>query len=151
MKLFNSKKLLWLTAGISLFGVFVASIATAAWFQVDSQPLQASMTTPTPNLSIDNTNVTGHKIQPSLGTDGFPDYLSSTVSSKKGGSYDTINHNQDDADINFDVPADGLGYYLVKKNPGDTYKYKYNLTSYSWKFAEFNDGGVCGRVSDQAR
>lgn len=130
----------------SIFGVIVAAVSTAAWFQINTTKKEvvdnSTIKSGTPNLSITNSQVTGYKIQQSLGVDGFPDYSSSTVSSKIGGSYDTTNNNQASADVNFDVPADGLGYYLVKKNPGDSYKYKYNGSSYSWKFNELNNSDV---------
>ncbi len=138
----NKKTTLILTLGVSLLSVLVCAISTFAWFQIDSQAPEFSNTASRPNLEIENRNVTGYKIQPTLGIDGFPDYSSSTVSSKKGGSFETTNNNQDNADLNFDVPVDGLGYYLVKKNPSDTYKYKYNSTSYATKFSEYSTAGV---------
>lgn len=128
--------------GLSILSVLVCAVSTMAWFQIDSQAPEFANTTATPNLSIINNEVTGYKIQSTLGTDGFPDYSSSTVSHKKGGTYETSNNNQAQADVNFDVPEEGLGYYLIKKNPSDTYKYKYNDTSYSWKFNEYSDSDV---------
>lgn len=138
----KSKLLIGGSLGVSLLGVLVAAIATSAWFSLDSQPVSFSGPAANTNLSIDNANVTGYKIKSSLGTDGFPDYSSSTVASKKGTTYEVSNHNQDIADTNFDVPEAGLGYYLVKKNAENTYKYKYNDTSYSWKFKELDNGSV---------
>lgn len=138
----KSKLLIGGSLGVSLLGVLVAAIATSAWFSLDSQPVSFSGPAANANLSIDNANVTGYKIKSSLGTDGFPDYSSSTVASKKGTTYEVSNHNQDVADTNFDVPEAGLGYYLVKKNATNTYKYKYNSSSYSWKFKELDNSNV---------
>ena len=139
MKLFGKRKyLLFLGAGVSILGVLVAAFCTAAWFAIDSQNVSFSNTASSTNLTIDNSNVTGYKHVPTLGADGFPDYLSTTAVSKKGTTYETINNNQDTADTNFDVPAEGLGYYLLQEN-GKTYKYK---SGYYWKFKEVEESGV---------
>ncbi len=137
MKLLNNKKLLWLSAGISLLGVFVASVATAAWFQLDSQPIKTSLVSSTPNISINNDDIYGYKVKQNIGSNGFIDYSSTTVAKIQGSQIAGTNIHQDDEDINFDVPSGGIGYYLIKKNPGGSYKYNYSGTPYSWKFNEY--------------
>lgn len=141
---FGRKAKAVILSALALFGVGTTAIATAAWFTLRNQSPELNMKTASPDLAIDNNNVTGYKINPTLGTDGFPDYNSNTVAHKKGSgsTYGTTNNNQANADLNFDVPSDGLGYYLVKKNPSDTYKYKYDGNSYAWKFDEFADGDI---------
>ncbi|MBQ7249839.1 MAG: hypothetical protein IJS37_00615 [Bacilli bacterium] len=141
---FGRKAKAVILSALALFGVGTTAIATAAWFTLRNQSPELNMKTASPDLAIDNNNVTGYKINPTLGTDGFPDYNSNTVAHKKGSgsTYGTTNNNQANADLNFDVPSDGLGYYLVKKNPSDTYKYKYDGNSYAWKFDEFTDGDI---------
>lgn len=134
----SSKKLLWLSTGVALLGVFVASIATAAWFKVDSQPLQTSLVSSSPNITIDNDNIYGYKIKQNIGSNGFIDYSADTVAKIHGSQIAGTNIHQDDEDINFDVPSGGIGYYIIKQNPGGTYKYSYNSTSYSWKFTEYS-------------
>ena len=138
----RNKRLIWFNAIIGVIGVFVCAISTFAWFQIDSQAPTTTIKTKDPNLTIDNENVTGYKVSPTIGTDGFIDKTSSTVTAKKGSFIDTTNNNQAIADTNFDVPSQGLGYYLVKKNPGGSYKYKYNSTAYSWKFKELTTAGA---------
>ena len=132
----------FILSALALFGVGTASVATAAWFTVRTQSPELAMQTATPDLRIDNENVTGYKINPTLGPDGFPDYSSNTVAHKKGSSYETENNNQANADTNFDVPASGIGFYLVKKNPGDTYKYQYEGEAYSWRFDDFENASI---------
>ena len=134
----KSKKLLWLSSGVALLGVFVASIATAAWFQIDSQPLQTSLVSSSPNITIDNDNIYGYKIKQNIGSNGFIDYDADTVAKIHGSQIAGTNIHQDDEDINFDVPSGGIGYYIIKQNPGGTYKYTYNSTAYSWKFSEYS-------------
>ena len=140
----SSRKHLIVNLILSLCGVFVAAISTFAWFQIDSQAPEATISTKDPNMEINNENVTGYKVTHSIGADGFVDKTSTTVTSKKGQTYDTSNNNQAVANTDFDVPTEGLGYYLIKKNPGDTYKYQYNgsSTGWSWKFKELNNGGI---------
>ena len=92
MKKFSrNKTLLILATCVSLFAVAVGAISTAAWFQIDSQSPEFNSTSADTNLTIDNVNVTGYKINPTLGVDGFPDYTSNTVAHKKGSTYETEN------------------------------------------------------------
>ena len=71
-KIFKSRKvMIWASAAVSLMGVLVAAISTYAWFQIESQPLANTMVTASPNISIDNENVYGYKVNPVLGTNGF--------------------------------------------------------------------------------
>ena len=134
----RNKLLIWANALLGVAAVFIAAVSTAAWFQIDSQAPETTIKTQDPNLVIDDSNVTGYKVNPVIGSDGFIDKTSNTVTSKKGQTYDTSNNHQDDEDPEFDIPDDGLGYYLVKKNPSGSFKYKYDGDSYSRKFTDYS-------------
>ena len=138
MKTLKSKKKLFtfFTLGISLLSVFVASIATFTWYQLDSQPLANEMISSSPNIIVDNSHVYGYKVNPTLGANGQRDDSNTTVTrmaSTAESEIATGNDDQDVADTNFDVPSEGIGYYLIKKNPTGTFKYKYNDVSYATK------------------
>ena len=138
MKTLKGKKKLFtfFTLGISLLSVFVASIATFTWYQLDSQPLANEMISSSPDITIDNSHVYGYKVNPTLGANGQRDDSNTTVTrmaSTAESEIATGNDDQDVADTNFDVPSDGIGYYLIKKNPTGTFKYKYNSVSYATK------------------
>ena len=138
----RNKKLIWINAILGVAAVFVGAISTFAWFQLDSQAPEATITSKDPHLSIDNENVTGYKVVHTIGTDGFIDRTSTTVTAKKGETFDTSNNHQDTDDINFDIPSEGLGYYLVKKNPSGTFRYNYDGDSYARRFTEYSNGSV---------
>ncbi len=138
----KNKLLLALSTGVSLFAVFVASIATAAWFQLDrpADDLQSSIVTGSTEINI--TNVTSYKKKMTTNAKGFPvaedsvSYLDlSTIS---GGS--KPNNNLDGADLNFDVPENGVGYYLVVENKDHGFEYHnaYSVT----KFIELDDANA---------
>lgn len=130
MKLFKTKKSRFLfSIGISLLSVFVAAISTAAWFAIDAQPLTTSMVSSDANLTIDDENVYGYKIEPVLSNNGVIDYSNETVTATKGSVVEKTNNHKANEDLVFDVPEDGIGYYLIIKNPGGTYKYFYTDTS----------------------
>lgn len=138
----RNKMLILVNMILSLCAVGVAAISTFAWFQINSQAPEATIQTKDPNLLIDNSNVTGYKVVPTIGSDGFIDNTSTTITSKKGQTYDTSNNHQDKDDSNFDIPYNGLGYYLVKKNPGDSYRYRYNNKEYAVKFEEYSSSNL---------
>lgn len=140
----NSKFKISLQLAVALVGVFTATISTHAWYQLNQAPIQSSMITTTPNISVVNSNVYGHKINQGIGENGFIDYGSDDVAKFAATGVTETNHHQDDEDVNFNVPDSGIGYYLVKKNPGGTFKYKYTTdgstyTSYSTKFTEYDN------------
>lgn len=140
----NSKFKISLQLAVALIGVFTATISTHAWYQLNQAPIQSSMITTTPNISVVNSNVYGHKINQGIGENGFIDYGSDDVATFAATGVTETNHHQDDEDVNFNVPDNGIGYYLVKKNPGGTFKYKYTTdgstyTSYSTKFTEYDN------------
>ena len=144
----KNKKTLLFTTAVALFGVFVAAISTAAWFQIDSQPISTSMVTGSSSLTIDN--VDGIKkeeiIDPAT---GLPS-VSSNLTRKSSIDEDVVSTNIDKGtiDTNFDVPSEGIGYYLIKKNPGGTFKYTYNSQSYATKFeTEYDDSNIIAIAS----
>ena len=141
-----------MTTAISLFGCFVCAVATFSWFQLDQQPIKSSLVSSSPNLTVDNSKVYGYKINQGIGDNGFVNYDSDDAAKFAGTGIAGTNHHQDSSDINFDVPSEGIGYYLVKKNPGGTFKYKYtndgiNYTSYSSKFKEYASPTTRARVN----
>lgn len=141
MKRKKNKLLLLFSAGVSLLGVFVAAVSTAAWFQINSQPVDTSLVTGSSNLTIDN--IDGLKKEETIDpATGLPS-TSSNITRRSAESEEVISTNVDmgTEDIAFDVPSGGLGYYLVKKNPAKTYKYVYpnDDNTYSWKFNEVNE------------
>ena len=75
----KKKSLLFFSSGVALFGVFVAAIATAAWFQLDQQPISTSLVTSSPNLTVDNNNVASYKIPQALNGNGFIDYTTTAT------------------------------------------------------------------------
>lgn len=138
----RNKKLLLFSTIISLFAVFVCSISTAAWFQLDSQPLQTSLVTGTGSISLEANSTYGYKINPILGGDGQIDYSNNTVTKKNGSSISTTNNNLDGIDIDFDVPDNGIGYYLVEQNGENNFTYTYNSTLMATKFVSRTGGSV---------
>ena len=136
-KLFGSKKFsLFFSLGISLLAVFSATIATAAWFQLETQPITTNLVTSSPNLQVDNSNVASYKIPQTANANGFVNYTTDTTQRTVAENITVDNGNQASADINFNVPQDGIGYYLVKKNSGDTYTFSYYGNTMSWKLTQ---------------
>ena len=148
-KMSRNKKLLLFSTIISLFAVFVCSISTAAWFQLDSQPLQTSLVTGTGNISLVPNSTYGYKINPILGGDGQIDYSNNTVTKKNGSSISTTNNNLDGIDIDFDVPDNGIGYYLVEQNCENNFTYTYNSTLMATKFVSKTGGSVNTHYIDE--
>ena len=133
MRIGRKAKTIILSA-LALFAVGTAAVATAAWFVLEAQPITTDLVTGSANVNVDQANVTGHKIIPQINpATGFVDTESTTITSKTGLTIDTHNDNQATADINFNVPTQGVGYYLIKKNPDNTYRFNYFGTSYAWK------------------
>ena len=114
MALFKGKTKIILATCLSLFAVLVGGISTAAWFQLDSQLLQANLTTATPGIEIDESNVYGYKVKQTLDDNGEVDYTSDTVSKFAGGSIVGTNNDLDGEDTEFNIPTEGIGFYLVK-------------------------------------
>lgn len=145
----NRFKLL-LSLVLGVLGVSAATVSTLAWYKSSQAPIQASMVTGSPNIAVDNENVYGYKINQGIGDTGFIDYGTDDAAKFAATGIEETNHHQDNEDVNFDVPESGIGYYLVKKNPGGTFKYKYtangvDYTSYNTKFTEY-DGTYLSRA-----
>lgn len=147
-KKYKLKLLLPIVLGV--LEVSAAAISTLAWYELSQAPIQASMVTGSPNVAVDNNNVYGYKINQGLGDTGFIDYGTDDAAKFAATGIQETNHHQDNEDVNFDVPDGGIGYYLVKKNPGGTFKYKYtadgsSYTSYNTKFTEY-EGAYLSRA-----
>ncbi len=133
MRISRKAKTIILSA-LSLFVVGTAAVSTAAWFTLEAQTITTDMVTADPNITIDNDEVRAHKIAPNISqTTGFLDTSSTTLTTRKGTAISTNNDHQATADTNFNVPTGGVGYYLVKKNPANSYLFSYYGVSYSWK------------------
>lgn len=135
MKFVIGKKLrIWLMAGLSIFGVTVAAVSTAAWFEVESQPITTDVVTSTPNLDVQNADIYSYKISHEVDSNtGFINYGSTSIQKTKGNEIDVDNGHQAGEDADFNVPSEGIGYYLVKKNEIGTYTFTYFGNSMSWK------------------
>ena len=94
----KKKKSILFTTAISLLCCCVAGVSTFAWFQLEQQPLQTSVVSGTPNITIDQNNIYSNKIQHELSTTtGFVNYASDTVSRQKTQeNRSTTHHHQDD-------------------------------------------------------
>jgi|GEM_PF-6710317 len=134
MALFKGKTKIILATCLSLFAVLVGGISTAAWFQLDSQLLQANLTTATPGIEIDESNVYGYKVKQTLDDNGEVDYTSDTVSKFAGGSIVGTNNDLDGEDTEFNIPTEGIGFYLVKYHDGG---FKYD-NSNTFKLNEYS-------------
>lgn len=126
----NPKIRIWLTLGLSLFGLSVAGLSTFAWFQIETtkKTLDDNNTVKTvdPSIEIKNDGVMGYKIEPPIGANGFRDYSVTNVQSAAGSKVTVDNTNRAGEDTDFDIPTEGVGYYLVKKTPGGLYRYTYD-------------------------
>ncbi len=131
----SHRKLKTLIVGaLSLIAISASAVCTAAWFVLEAQPITTGMVTGSPNITVDQANVTGHKIVPQISSaTGFVDTDDTTITSKTGVEVTTNNDNQATADVEFNVPSKGVGYYLVKRNGDGTYRFTFYGESYAWK------------------
>ena len=125
----QNKTMFSLTMVISLLSVFVCAISTFAWFQINSQPVQTSLKTGTGNISFVEDEIYGYKVNPEIGANGKINYDNDTVTKKNGSTISTSNSNQEGQDINFDIPDQGIGYYLIQQNSSNTYTYNSDLAT----------------------
>ena len=125
----NPKIRIWLTLGLSLFGLSVAGLSTFAWFQIETtkKTLNDGNTVKSadPNIQIQNDKVMGYKIEPPIGANGFRDYSVTNVINAAGSTIAVDNGHRAGEDTDFDIPPEGVGYYLVKKSTGG-FKYQYD-------------------------
>ena len=122
----KNKLVIFMSTFVSMLAVFVGAISTLAWFQINQQDPQATLVSGSSNMSIQNDNVKGYKIEPPLGANGFKDYSVTNVESAAGSTITVDNSNQAGLDTDYDVPSEGVGYYLVQQTPGGLYRYKYD-------------------------
>lgn len=146
MKLRKRLSLLFATA-VSIFGVMVASIATAAWFQISyTQP--ANITDPgglvTGSSEVEVDGVTGHKYMWDENTDGTDAETGRVISSTGEGTKDISTNygNQDEEDIeSLDNADQGVGYYIL----GDSTWASYTASQHS------RTGGVAWKYSSSLK
>lgn len=145
----KNKKLIIGTLILSLFGVFVGAMSTLAWFQIDSAPATPTMVSSDPSIEIDNEHVTGYKSNTGYNSVGMQDYNQSIINIDSGsGVTDKTNENQGSADLSFDVPKDGYGYYFVKKNPSGSFNFFYNTVQYYTKLTSYRSDSADGAVTE---
>ena len=120
----KNKIILWCAASVSLLEVAVAAISTAAWFQLDRAPVTTSMVSGSPDLNI--SQITGYKVEHTVGAHGDDTFTPSSIVSRVStgtGVEITENNDLEGANTNYDIPDLGDGYYLLKKNSEDAFKY----------------------------
>ena len=108
------------TLAVSLLGVAVASVATAAWFAItkpgQTPSGQTIVQSDSSELTIDS--ITGYKATYDEAGYGITDYTNGHVTpfnyyTKDGATVDDhVNLNQGGV-TSYDLPSDGIGYYIV--------------------------------------
>ena len=111
----NKKLLAFLGLAVCLFGVAVTSVSTAAWFAITAAGTNISdghvVTTGDSNITINNIN--GYKsVYDEIDTN-TKDYSSSHVTTYNVKGVKTTENINQGAITGFDVPSDGVGYYIV--------------------------------------
>ena len=141
-KILSSKKfIIWFTTAVALLGVFVAAISTTAWFQLDSQNPELSLVSGSSDININS--VTGYKKDQGINASG--DYYTKSeitpydLTTNTALANSKVSTNNTASDTNYDIPEDGVGYYLVV--PSSTGSYKYHDASVH-KFTEYNEGSL---------
>lgn len=130
-KLLNKNKFfIWFAASLSLLAVVVTAVSTAAWFQLDRAPVTTSMVSGSPDLNI--SQITGYKVEHTVGAHGDDTFTPSSIVSRVStgtGVEITENDDLEGANTNYDIPDLGDGYYLLKKNSDDAFKYTRTYTA----------------------
>ena len=103
---------------LSLFGTLVigvTALSTMAWFTIQQPNLTNDFTTGSGSVSIDTDNIYGFKKAATLDPNTKEmNYDASAIASRKLNTQDThTNQGSTKVDTNFNVPTDGVGYYLV--------------------------------------
>ena len=120
---------------VSLFSVCVTAVSTMAWFQISNPGKSITedhvVTAADPNLTIDG--VTGYKVTYDELDANTTDYSSGHVNSYKiGGNTTATNINQGKI-TGFDVPSQGVGYYLSGNDVWTVYTMGMDFES-AWKY-----------------
>ena len=104
---------------LSSLVIGVAAISTMAWFTIQQPNLTNDFTTGSGSVTIDTENIYGYKKAATLDPNSKEmDYDASAIASRKLNAQDTkTNQGSEEVDTNFNVPTDGVGYYLVKGKP----------------------------------
>ena len=141
MKRLPRKTYLWALIVFALITVATTAISTMAWFTMVAPP-PTSLVTGGAEVSIEK--VTGYKVQETRKNNGYIDRDNNIPISKEIGSDDfstTTNDNLEGADTDFDVPSKGIGYYLLKPNHNNVYKFSDLDRNYE-KFVAYDHGNV---------
>ena len=133
----------WLLIAFSAVTVFTTAISTLAWFTLSAPP-SASMVTGSSDVEIEG--VTGYKIKETRKANGFVDYSSEhrNISEQDltTNEFSTKeNTNKQGYELDFDVPPDGIGYYVVVPNSLGTYKFIVEEKNYA-KFSTYSSGSA---------
>ncbi len=141
------KPYLWLVIVFSLIVIATTAVSTMAWFTLVSPPA-SELVTGSADVTI--TSKTGYKVIEKRSTTGRIDYDNQIVTRKEIGEEDfttTDNENLEEEDLNFDVPTDGIGYYIVTPNTKETYKFSETDHNYA-KFTGYNNGDMMSTTID---
>lgn len=122
---------------LSLAAVLVCGISTLSWFQLNRPDNTTNLVTASPSINIDSIN--GYKVEQQLDRNGDAvtyDGNSPTVTKRKSDdSLSFENAGNTESDLSFDIPSNGVGYYLIKKN-STTGLFKYSNAG-TEHFAEY--------------
>lgn len=140
MKFNKNKMMLFGTLMVSLLGVAVASISTAAWFQINNpgQSVTKNNIVQSGSSGLQIDSITGYKATYDEAGYGITDYTNGHVTpynyyTRTGATVDDhVNLNQGGV-TSYDLPNDGIGYYIV----GDeTWCATHNFNEEdAWKYA----------------
>lgn len=134
---------LWASMLLSLCAVAVGAFSTMAWFQVNQRPLTGTVTSGSPDFTIES--VTGYKDMPQVDETGYKGTRGSNITAftdkNEGASSVDLGTN----DENFNVPTSGDGYYLLVKDRNDEYKYLNNSTTKRFNQYETPNSDSTGR------
>ncbi len=111
----TSKIRLWLSLALSLVGVTVAAISSMAWFSITSagKALNDDVSVTTGDSSLSISNINAYKSTYDQLDADTTDYSSSHVTAYNVKGSTAINNINQGAITGFDVPEQGVGYYLV--------------------------------------
>ena len=137
----NKKLPIWMLIAFSAIAIFSTAISSFAWFTLIAPP-SSSMVTGSSEVDIES--VTALKVQETRKANGYVNYDNDIVTAKdiSASEYSTKeNKNLQGEELNFDVPPDGIGYYIVIPNSLETYKFSTADKNYA-KLSRYEDSNA---------
>ncbi|MBE6127569.1 MAG: starch-binding protein [Erysipelotrichaceae bacterium] len=133
----------WLLIVFSAVTIFTTAISTLAWFTLYAPP-SSSMVAGSSDVEIEG--VTGYKIKETRKPNGYVDYSQENrIVSQQDLTTNEFttkeNTNKQGFELDFDVPPDGIGYYVVVPNSLGTYKISVDDKNYA-KFSAYEHGSA---------